>query len=166
MWLVTKLRLTVRERQHAGVQRRFVKGFIAFGLLPLLICSGTTLSDNLRLGEHILDVELASTSAQWYKGLMHRKSLGENEGMLFVYPDSKKRTFWMKDTYIPLSIGFFDAKRRLMEIARLDPPRSVMQINLPETVSQHPARYVLEVPQGWFKDHEVALGSVFELQPE
>ena len=53
-----------------------------------------------------------------------------------------------------------------MEIARLDPPRSVMQINLPETVSQHPARYVLEVPQGWFKDHEVALGSVFELQPE
>jgi len=166
MWLVTKLRLTGRERQHAGVECRSVKGFIALGLLSLLAWSGTTLSDTLSLGENILEIELASTSGQWYKGLMHRKSLGENEGMLFVYPDSKKRTFWMKDTYIPLSIGFFDAKRRLMEIARLDPPRSVMQINLPETVSQHPARYVLEVRQGWFKDHEVALGSVFELQPE
>ena len=122
--------------------------------------------ETLRLGEKILAVELASTPDQWYRGLMHRKQLGDDAGMLFIYPDSQKRRFWMKDTYIALSVGLFDAERRLVEILHLDPPRSVMQLRLPVTVSQHPARYALEVRQGWFKDHGIVIGEAFELLPK
>ena len=143
-----------------------MKWQVVLGLLPLLCWSGAALTDTLRLGEQTLVVELASTPEQWYRGLMHREQLGDDEGMLFVYPDSKKRTFWMKDTYIPLSVGLFDADRQLVEVMNLDPPRSVMQVTFPETVSQHAARYALEVRQGWFKDHGVTLGTLFELQSQ
>jgi len=123
-------------------------------------------ADTLRLGTHTLSVEVASTPSAQHTGLMYRTELGADAGMLFVYTDSQRRNFWMKNTYIPLSVGFFDAERRLVEIVNLDPPRSVMQIKPPQTVSKHPARYALEVRQGWFEDHGVALGTVFELQPE
>jgi len=124
------------------------------------------LADTLRLGEQTLAVEIASTPAQWQRGLMHRKRLDDQEGMLFIYPDSQPRRFWMKNTFIALSVGLFDAERRLVEILHLDPPRSVLQVTLPQTVSQHPARYALEVRQGWFEDYGITLGTVFELQPD
>jgi uncharacterized membrane protein (UPF0127 family) len=136
---------------------------VVLGLLPLLLGSHATLAESLHLGEHTLSVELASTPDQWYRGLMHRKQLGDDAGMLFIYPDSKTRRFWMKNTYIPLSVGLFDEQRHLVEVFHLDPPRSVMQVTFPETVSKHPARYALEVPQGWFEDHNVEIGAVFEL---
>lgn len=147
---------------------RVVKWFVAAGLLPLLLlaASGALLGDTLRLGEHVLAVELASTPEQWYRGLMHRERLGDDEGMLFVYPDSQPRRFWMKNTFIPLSVGLFDAEGRLVEILHLDPPRSVAQVALPVTASRQPARYALEVRQGWFADHAIAIGAVFELQQD
>jgi uncharacterized membrane protein (UPF0127 family) len=152
--------------QHPRKPSRAVRWSVAAGLLPLLLltASRAPLADTLRLGEHTLTVELASTPDQWYRGLMHREHLGDDEGMLFVYPDSQPRSFWMKNTFIPLSVGLFDADRRLVEILHLDPPRSVMQVTLPVTVSQRPARYALEVRQGWFADHAIAVGAVFELQ--
>ena len=143
-----------------------MRQYVVLGLLPLLLLpgSGATLADTLRLGERILSVELASTPIEWHRGLMQHEHLGDNEGMLFIFPDSQPRTFWMKSTFIPLSVGLFNAERQLVEILQLDPPRSVMQIKVPEIVSEHPARYALEVRQGWFKDHGVSIGAVFELQ--
>ena len=124
------------------------------------------MADTLRLGEQTLAVEIASTPTQWQRGLMHRKHLDDQEGMLFIFPDSQPRSFWMKNTFIALSVGLFDAERRLVEILHLDPPRSVLQVRPPKTVSQHPARYALEVRQGWFEDHGITVGAVFELRPD
>ena len=97
---------------------------------------------------------------------MYRKQLGDDEGMLFVFPDSQPRSFWMKNTYIPLSVGLFNAERRLVEILHLDPPRSIMQVTFPMTTSQESASYALEVRQGWFADHRVTIGAVFDLQQD
>ena len=140
--------------------------FVVLGLLLLIVASSTASADTLRIGKQNLSVELASTPEQWYRGLTGRTQLADDEGMLFVYPDSQKRTFWMKGTFIPLSVGLFDAERRLVEILHLDPPRSVMQTTFPETVSKHTARYALEVRQGWFEEHRISVGDVFELQSE
>ncbi len=92
---------------------------------------------------------------------MHRSSLSENEGMLFVFSDSKPRTFWMKNTFIPLSVGIFDDDHRLLEILDLEPATSVMQRQYPVTTSQHSARYALEVRQGWFAHNQITIGTIF-----
>jgi uncharacterized membrane protein (UPF0127 family) len=123
-------------------------------------------ADTLRLGAQTLVVEIASTPAQWQRGLMHRDHLEDDAGMLFVYPDSHPRSFWMKNTLIPLSVGLFDSQRRLREVLHLDPPSAAHQLLPPQAVSQHPARYALEVRQGWFEDHAIALGAVFELNAD
>lgn len=72
----------------------------------------------------------------------------------------------MKDTYIPLSVDLFNAERRLVEILHLNPPRSVMQVTLFETVSKHPACYALEVRQGWFADNGIAIGKMIDLHSD
>lgn len=128
------------------------------------LCAESAEQKSLRLGDQLLQVELAMTPAQRQQGLMYRKHLADNEGMLFIYPNSQRRSFWMKNTFIPLSVGLFDDERRLVEIMHMDPPRSQAQTKLPITSSQQSARYALEVRQGWFEDHEVSIGEDFELQ--
>ena len=132
-------------------------------VILVLTMSTTAFSDTLRLDGHSLTVELASTPEERHRGLMHRESLDDNEGMLFVYPDSQPRRFWMKNTFIPLSVGLFDAERRLVEILHLDPPTPAMQFRPPITVSANPARFALEVRQDWFADHGITTGAMFEL---
>lgn len=155
--------------QHAGVRHRAVRWCGVVGwLIPLLVLTGGGggLADTLRLGEQTLEVEIASTPTQWRRGLMYRRHLDDQEGMLFIFPDSQPRSFWMKNTFIALSVGLFDTERRLVEILHLDPQRTVIQVRPPKTVSQHPARYALEVRQGWFEDYGITIGAVFELQPD
>jgi|GEM_PF-2085936 len=69
-----------------------------------------------------LNLEVASTSAAREKGLMNRQSLAENSGMLFVFPDSAERRFWMKDTYISLDIIFLDANKKVLNVAKATKP--------------------------------------------
>lgn len=98
------------------------------------------------LSGHTLSVELATTPAQWGRGLMGRARLAQGHGMLFVFPVEAQQSFWMKDTLIPLDILFFDNQGRLVsgwhgvQPCRHDPCRLY-----PSGV---PARYVLELPAG------------------
>src|SRR5688572_21060190 len=62
----------------------------------------------LTLGSKVLAVELAESERQHARGLMYRQKLGEGEGMLFIFPDLGIRSFWMKNTFVDLAIGFFD----------------------------------------------------------
>ncbi len=113
---------------------------------------------NIKVGSQSLKVEVADSAEESARGLMERKSLGADEGMLFVFDGEEVRTFWMKNTYIPLSIGFFDSKKKLVDIQDMVPVKSAVEI--PSTYqSTKPAKYALEVNQGWFKKHKVALGS-------
>ena len=78
--------------------------------------------------------------------------------MLFIFPDSRPRSFWMKDTFIPLSIAYLDHSGQIMSILDMEP----MQIRL-RYQSVQPADYALEVNQGWFRAHGVEIGDIVEM---
>lgn len=106
---------------------------------------------------HLL-VEVAATPIAGKCGLSHRISLPEHQGMLFVYPDPRHLTFWMKDTSIPLSIAFLDDTGLILSIQKMVP----MQVE--ERYRSHfPARYALEVNQGWFAKHGIEVGDVVKI---
>lgn len=97
--------------------------------------------------------EVARTPEQRELGLMHRESLADGRGMLFVFPDLQIRSFWMKDTLIPLDIAYLDENFRIvdihgMEAGDLDPHPSAM-----------PAMFALEVPLGWFERKGIGVGA-------
>lgn len=116
----------------------------------------------MTLGSAELTVEIAETPAQQERGLMFRKELKEGTGMLFIFSGESPRSFWMKNTFVALDIGFFDQKRTLVDIQQMEPVGSVMEI--PKSyVSRRPAKYALEVPQGWFKKFQIKEGAVFRL---
>jgi hypothetical protein len=116
----------------------------------------------LHIGDHTLQVELATTSEQRNRGLMFREDLPPNGGMLFVYDWEGYRSFWMKNTPLPLSAAFLDAERRILNIAQMQP---FDETNHP---SDGPAQYVLEVHQGWFAERGIGPGDVatFQVPPD
>lgn len=113
----------------------------------------------LTINGHALQVELATTPAQRAQGLMFRTDLAENVGMLFVFPDDAPRSFWMQNTPLPLSIAFIDAEGRIVNIADMQPfdDRTLHP-------SDGPARYALEVNQGWFAQRGIGPGDRVEFQ--
>lgn len=95
---------------------------------------------------HRFSLELATTPAAQEHGLMERTSMPADHGMLFVFADAQPRTFWMKNTLIPLDILFFDAEDRLVAIQADAQPCKADPCSLyPSNV---PARYVLELNAG------------------
>lgn len=115
----------------------------------------------LHIGSTQLDVEIADTVALRNKGLMHRESLGANEGMLFIYNQPNILSFWMKNTYIPLTIGFFNADKVLIQIEDMDIPTSA-ELTLYQSKKQ--AQYALEVNRNWFTDNKISIGDKFTLE--
>ena len=111
----------------------------------------------IKVGNHALKVELALTAEDQQRGLMKRKKLTDKEGMLFVFDEEKPVHFWMKDTFIPLSIGFFDEDKKLFQIEDME-PASPMDLEPPTTKSKKPAKYALEVSRGWFKKNKIKIG--------
>ena len=143
------------------------------GYLILLMFSVTSVAENvqfkktkLKVGDKIITVELAQTDAEQMRGLMFRRVLKENEGMLFIYDDENFRSFWMKNTFVPLSIGFFDGKGRLIDIQDMEPAKSTIQVNWPSYTSTGKAKYALEVNQGWFKKNKIKLGDLIAIIPD
>ena len=125
-----------------------------FFLVLFLSLAGT----QIQINHKILDVEIADTPAKWEKGLMNRKNVPEGTGMLFVYPNARNLSFWMKNTLIPLSIAFFDDQKAVINILDMDPPTDQTLTNYR---SLAPALYALEVPQGWFEKHGIKRGAKF-----
>jgi uncharacterized membrane protein (UPF0127 family) len=91
-----------------------------------------------------LDIEIADDDAQTTKGLMYRRSMEEKQGMLFIFPSIEERSFWMKNTYIPLDLIFLDENKVIVHIHEGAQPKS--KASLP---SIKPAKYVLEVNEGF-----------------
>lgn len=130
-------------------------------LLLILLLSGVTPSCagkvtklySARIGGRNLRLELAVTPQERRKGLMFRDSLPEGRGMLFAFPSPRILSFWMKNTRIPLSIAFIGEDWRIVAIRRMQP------YNRNPVTSRIPARYALEVPQGWFHRHGITTGN-------
>jgi uncharacterized membrane protein (UPF0127 family) len=98
------------------------------------------------IARHHFSIELATTPAAQEHGLMNRTSMPADHGMLFVFADAQPRTFWMKNTLIPLDILFFDAHGRLVAIQADAQPCKADPCSL--YPSNEPARYVLELNAG------------------
>lgn len=110
----------------------------------------------------VLHVELARTPAERERGLMGRKKLPEDAGMLFVFPAPQPLFFWMKDTLIPLDVVYFDAEGRFVSAAAMEPcpPASPC----PSYASTHAALYALEVKGGSAAQWGVGEGWKLEVQ--
>ncbi len=83
---------------------------------------------------------------------MYRESLAKGSGMLFVFPDAQTRSFWMKNTFIPLDIAYLDAELRIVDIQAMEAE------SLESHPSALPAMFALEVPLGWFAEVGIAVG--------
>lgn len=106
----------------------------------------------LHLNGHAIRAEVARTPAERAKGLMNRRNMGKNDGMLFVFEQPQVVSMWMKNTLIPLSVAFIDEQGRIINIAEM----------LPETLDSHSslalAKYALEMNAGWFDKHNILAG--------
>jgi uncharacterized membrane protein (UPF0127 family) len=108
----------------------------------------STLAVTLPSGVEIR-AELAVTPEQQRRGLMFRDALPPNGGMLFIFPDSSERGFWMYQTRIPLDIIWLDENRRVVEISAHTPPCADPEPrNCPSYGGQSRSKYVLELAAG------------------
>jgi uncharacterized membrane protein (UPF0127 family) len=101
-----------------------------------------------------ITAELARTEAERSKGLMFRKKLEDGKGMLFIFDREQPMSFWMENTYIPLSIAFIAADGRIVEIKDMKP------LDRSSVKSSRSVRYALEVPQGWYDRVNVKPGDM------
>jgi uncharacterized protein len=137
-----------------------LQAFIAFVTLVLssVGCHQGLKSDmpvvELNMDGYKVLVEVANTEATRMAGLMFRKDMGTDNGMLFVFSDTKSRAFWMKNTEIPLSIAFADETGKIENILEMPPEteQSFMSVGA--------ARYALEMNAGWFTKHNVKAGDM------
>ncbi|MFB6190661.1 MAG: DUF192 domain-containing protein [Candidatus Nanohaloarchaea archaeon] len=115
-------------------------------------------------GNVTLTLEVADSPEEWERGLMERQRLAENHGMLFVFPGERRRVFWMKNTYIPLDIIFIDAHGQVINVEQATPEPGVPEDELTLYRSDAPAKYVVEVNQGFAEKNGIGPGSQFSFQ--
>lgn len=104
-------------------------------------------------------VALALTPQQHAYGMMNRTKLSTDEGMLFEFPDSQVREFWMKDTLVDLDIAYIDRNKKVIDIQTMKAVASVLQTDLPIYPSSGPAQFALEMKSGWFKKNGFTTGT-------
>ena len=107
----------------------------------------------LTAGMHIIRAEVAADFGTRAQGLMFRKSLERNAGMLFIFDESAVHCMWMKNTYIPLSVAFIDADGAILNIADMQPQSERSHC------AAKPARYALEMTRGWFAERGIKPGT-------
>ncbi len=122
--------------------------FAVFCAAAVSIAAGVALAQlptmELSAGIHLIRAELAYTFETRAQGLMFRKSLGPNEGMLFVFPQAEPHCMWMKNTLIPLSVAFIDEKGRIVSVSEMRPQSETSHC------AAAPAKFALEMNRGWF----------------
>ncbi len=106
----------------------------------------------LNAGMHIIRAEVAADFSTRAQGLMHRKALGQNDGMLFVFDEAAIQCMWMKNTLIPLSVAFLDERGAIINIADMRPHSEQSHC------AAQPARYALEMNRGWFAQRGIKPG--------
>ena len=130
---------------------RCVKSPLAAALMTLTAlslnaCASGPTRPSVTLKGQRFTVEIAADEASRERGLMFREHLDADHGMLFVFEDSEVRTFWMKNTKIPLDILYFDDRRHLVSMQQRVPPCTIDPC--PVYASTGPAHYVLELNAG------------------
>lgn len=106
----------------------------------------------LTAGFHRIDAEIASNQPSRMQGLMHRRSMPINQGMLFVFPNKERHCMWMRNTLIPLSVAFLDEEGRILNIEDMKPHSEINHC------AAEPARFALEMNLGWFSNKGLKSG--------
>ncbi|MFA6971026.1 MAG: DUF192 domain-containing protein [Gallionella sp.] len=109
----------------------------------------------LSIGTHVISAELAMTNASRAQGLMHRRQLCANCGMLFVFPSEDKWSFWSKNTPLALSVAFIDKSGGIIGISDMEPDSLDIHTSPGNVV------YALEMPRGWFSKNNIRVGNSF-----
>jgi uncharacterized membrane protein (UPF0127 family) len=115
--------------------------------------------ENFNIGKQAFTAWVADSDPKRAEGLMYVTKLPDDTGMLFVFDREQPLSFWMKNTLIPLSIGFLDTKGTLVDIQEMEPAKSMVQVDVPTYHSRKPARFALEMSKGWFAKRKVAVGA-------
>ena len=114
---------------------------------------------DLQAGMHIIKTELAITPDQQAAGMMFRREMGNNEGMLFVSDEPAQRCFWMRNTLLPLSIAFLADDGTIVNLADMEP------LSEQSHCSAKPVRYALEMNRGWFAKRGIKTGAQLKGKP-
>ena len=125
-------------------------------LLMTLLASTQALAQMPRIelsaSFHRIDAEVAADQQNRMQGLMNRRSMATNQGMLFVFTHPDRHCMWMRNTLLPLSVAFLDEQGRILNIEDMKP----------QTENNHcassPARFALEMNQGWFASKGIKVG--------
>jgi uncharacterized membrane protein (UPF0127 family) len=107
----------------------------------------------LNAGMHLIRAEVVSEPGTRAQGLMYRKSMPQNAGMLFIFDEAEVHCMWMKNTLIPLSVAFIDDRGAIVNIADMEPQTEASHC------AAQPVRYALEMNRGWFGARGVKPGS-------
>ncbi len=142
--------------KNLSLDRGIASRFLAALALALTVTAASAdarlKTATVRVGPHPLKVEVVASDADRARGLMNRKSLGRNDGMLFIFDEPAYHSMWMKNTLIPLSVAFIDAQGTILNILDMEP----------ETLDPHtsagPSIYAIEVNKGWFAEKKVKAG--------
>ncbi len=107
----------------------------------------------LSAGMHSIHAEIADRMGTRMEGLMHRKSMPQNSGMVFVFEENAIHCMWMKNTLIPLSVAFVDEAGAIINIADMQPHSEQSHC------AARPARFALEMNRGWFAQRGIKPGA-------
>tara|TARA_Y100000310_G_C20609462_1_gene777247 strand:- start:633 stop:1067 length:435 start_codon:yes stop_codon:yes gene_type:complete len=124
--------------------RRLIREEVEHAMFPIGL--------ELEVGGKSISAEVACCPQTRNQGLMYRAELGPNCGMLFAYPDSATRAFWMENTFIPLSIAFINEAGTILNIEDMVP------LDRNNVQSNGDAMYALEMEQGWFNENHIGPG--------
>lgn len=123
-------------------------------VLLAISCKGSTVAFRTGSSVAVLNVEVPKTQEERQVGLMYRKSLDSDSGMLFDYGKDVSVSFWMKNTSVPLSIAFISSGGEVIAIKDME-PFSLTPVGSPEKF-----RYAVEANKGWFTNHGVKTGTI------
>ena len=136
---------------------KFVRPLLVLALAATALSAHAQMPEiPLAIAGHKLTAEVAATDPQRMQGLMHRRMMPENRGMVFVFTDVSRHAMWMENTFIPLSVAFIDSDGIIANIEDMKP----------HTRDAHPAvkpvRYALEMNLGWFAKRGIKAGAKIE----
>ena len=129
-----------------------------FALVPKV----TFTKQQIQIGNKKINVDIAESRAQQEHGLMFREKMPKDEGMLFIFADEQPLSFWMKNTYIDLSIAYIGKDKKIIDIIDMKATSS-LQTSYPSYPSSKPAMYALEMNKGWYTKNRIKIGDLLRL---
>ncbi|MEK6858007.1 MAG: DUF192 domain-containing protein [Nanoarchaeota archaeon] len=131
-----------------------------FVVITFLFLLSACSSNSVIINGSKVNVEIADSPEEHQKGLMFHGPLKENEGMLFIFPDESKRSFWMKNVFFPIDIVFLNSEKKVVDLK----DDFYLCVKEPcELFTSKPAKYAIELQRNFIEKHNVKVGDLVEV---